>query len=180
LHGGPVIAYNRKTDIWVNDKLYSKYFNEDTTASHIVFAYGLLRAVEGRKIQLVEKARKNEASLTKAEATQLQFFRKRGSIYILVSAIAACIETFTGRRVPNTFRLAFGDRVSPAEAQKIWDTVVSVTVPFCSQLEDAMTDGLKNMEKVSKAIQTFHSLAQSTAAANEATYKTFTHRVKTT
>jgi hypothetical protein len=178
LHGEPVIAYNQKTNIWVNDRLYAKYFNEDTTASHIVFAYGLLRAIETRKIHLVEKARKNELSLTKAEQLQLQFFRKRGSIYILVSAIAACIETFTSRRIPNTFRLSFGDRTSPAEAQKIWDAVVSATVPFCSQLEDAMTDGLKNMEKVNKAIQIFHALAQSTVSANEVTYKQFTNRVK--
>lgn len=178
LHSDPVTAYNQKTNIWANDRLYSKYFNEDTTAAHIVFAYSLLRSIEARKIRLVAKAKENEATLTKAEQQQLQFFRKRGSIYILVSAISACIETFTGRRIPNLFRVSFGEHTSPADSQGIWDAVVGVTVPFCSQLEDAMTDGLKNMDKVNKAIQTFQSLVLSTESANEATYKQFARYIK--
>ena len=53
----PIIAYNQKTAIWVNDRLYSKYFNESTKAAHIVCAYALMRAVENRKKQIVDKSR---------------------------------------------------------------------------------------------------------------------------
>jgi len=41
-HGDPVIAYDKKSDIWVNDGTYLKYFNDQTTAQHVVFSYTLL------------------------------------------------------------------------------------------------------------------------------------------
>jgi hypothetical protein len=40
-HGNPVIAYDRKSEIWISDQLYSSFFKEETTAKHIVFAYSL-------------------------------------------------------------------------------------------------------------------------------------------
>lgn len=31
-HGNPVVAYDRKSEIWISDQLYSSYFKEETTA----------------------------------------------------------------------------------------------------------------------------------------------------
>ena len=67
-HQDPVIAYNKKAEIWVSDKLYSKYFHNHTTGQHLVFAYSLLRGVEEKKTTLVEKSNKvGEKNLTESE-----------------------------------------------------------------------------------------------------------------
>ena len=52
-HGKPETAYHEKSEIWHSNKLYGQYFSELTSAQHIVFAYGLLRAVEATKQSLV-------------------------------------------------------------------------------------------------------------------------------
>jgi hypothetical protein len=48
-HGDPVIAYDRKSDIWINDRTYSNYFKDETTAKHIVFVYSLYHAVSRKR-----------------------------------------------------------------------------------------------------------------------------------
>lgn len=179
LHGDPVTAYNQKTDIWINDRLYSKYFNENTTGAHLIFSYSLLRAVENRKLVLMNKAKKGDDNLTLSEDKQINFLRKRGSIYLLVSAIAACLEVFLGRKIPNLYRIAFGGQVSPNEAQKIWSEIVDVTAPLAAQLEEAINDGLKSIERVNAAIQKFQGLIEVTADANEKKYKSFQSHVIT-
>lgn len=172
-HGEPITAYNKKTNIWVDDRLYSKFFNENTKAAHIVCTYSLLRTVEAKKKSLVDKSKKFISSLALQEEEQLEYFRKRGSTYLLVSAIANCLEVFLDRRVPNLFRISFGNKQSPMEAQKIWDIVLSVTVPFCMQLEPALNGGLNNSKEVSATISTFRSLVQATATANKAIFDKF-------
>ena len=54
-HGDPVIAYDRKSNIWINDRTYSSYFKEETTAKHIVFAYSLYKAIGDKKTDLVDR-----------------------------------------------------------------------------------------------------------------------------
>lgn len=174
-HGDPVIAYNQKSDIWINDTLYSKYFGEDTSAAHIVFCYALLRAVEERKSELVLKS-KERGGLTVADQKQLEFFRHRGSTHLFVAAVAACIETIVGGKVSNLFRVSFGS-LDPATAQRHWRDLVLTMAPLSVHLADAFTDGLKNTDRVKKAIQTFQSLVEVTAAVNKEIYETFSARV---
>src|SRR5690606_1776858 len=154
-HGDPVVAYNQKSHIWVSDRLYSKYFNENTTGVHLVFAYSLLRAVENQKKRLVDKHKQNPDSLTDQESQLLDYFRHRGSTYLLVSAIASSLEAIMGHKISNVFRLSFGEGVSPKEGAEIWSKIVEVTSPFCAQLSEAFSDGLKNTEKVNSAQRTF-------------------------
>jgi len=154
-HGEPITAYNKKTNTWVDDRLYSKFFNENTKAAHIVCAYSLLRAVEAKKKSLVDKSKNSISSLSVQETEQLEYFRKRGSTYLLTAAIAGCLEVFLARRVPNLFRISFGQKRSPAKSQKIWDTIISVTVPFAKNLEPALSGGLNNLKDVDSAISTF-------------------------
>jgi AIPR protein len=177
-HGEPIVAYHQKSDIWILDNLYAKYFNDDTAAVHIVFAYSLLRAVEARKLELVQKAKVRSASLTNLEEKQLAFFRNRGSIYLYVSAVAACMETFLSRKVPNRFKLSFGSGASPAHAQSLWTEIVTKTAPLCGHLEEAVSDGLKNSERVRKAIETFQGLVEVTSEANEKQYHDFASKVR--
>ncbi len=179
LHGDAVVAYNDKANIWIQDVKYAKYFNDETTATHILFAYALLRAVEAKKLELVDKSKLGALSLTASEQKQLEFFRNRGATYLLATAIAACLETFLGRRIPNFFRLSFGPAVSPSVAQSSWMDIVHITAPLCTHLEEAFTYGLSNSERVKKAVQTFQGLVEVTASANEKRYKAFATRVLT-
>jgi hypothetical protein len=58
-HGEPITAYNLKSEIWINDRLYARVFNADTTARHIVFTFSLLNCVEQIKLSLVQKSRQD-------------------------------------------------------------------------------------------------------------------------
>lgn len=175
-HGDPIIAYNQKRNIWVSDRLYSKYFGEETRAAHIVCAYSLLRAVEEKKKSLVDKSKKSSSSLSNIEEGQLDFFRKRGSTYLLTAAIAGCLETFLDRKVPNLFRISFGLK-SPTESRALWLKILDVTTPFCNHLEPALTGGLKNTQNVHTAIQTFRSLVQATVDGNKTIYENFKSKI---
>jgi len=177
MHGDPVTAYNQKTEIWINDRIYSKFFNEETTAPHIVFSFSLLRAVEHRKMMLMTKHKGSPKSLTSAEERQLAFFRKRGSIYLLVSAVSACLETFLGRKIPNIFRLSFGEKTSPREGQRIWTDIIDITAPLCTQLDEALNDGLKGAAPIRAAIEKFQGLVEATADANSSKFKQFRQKV---
>ncbi|GAA5020322.1 putative abortive infection phage resistance protein [Marivirga lumbricoides] len=172
----PIIAYNQKSAIWINDRLYSKYFNEQTKAAHIVFAYSLLKSVESKKQQIVDKSKKS--NLTAAEEDYLAYFRQRGSIFLFSSAIASCLEIFLERKVPNIFRISFGNETSPAQAEVIWLHIIDVTVPFCNQLNDGLDGGLKNTNTVNKVMRTFRSLVQATASANNTIYQSFAKEIK--
>lgn len=177
LHGDPITAYNRKSQIWVDDALYAKVFNDDTRATHLVFAYSLLRAIEDKKIELIAKIKGAGSSLTSSEHKQIEFFRKRGANYLLVTAIAACLEVFLGSKVHNLFRLSFSDKTSPKDGQKLWSGIVETVLPLCVHLDDAFTDGLRSNEKIRKAIDKFQSLVEVTAASNKSVYHQFASRV---
>ncbi|MCP5474256.1 MAG: AIPR family protein [Rhodanobacteraceae bacterium] len=172
----PIVAYNQKSEIWVNDKLYSRYFNDEANGANLVFAYGLLRAVEEKKRGLVARS-KASSGLTSQEEELLDYFRHRGSTYLFVSAVSSCLEVFAGKKVSNSARVSFGQRVSPLESMQIWKEVVDIVSPFTQQLLDALNDGLKNAEKAQKAIGVFRSLVQATAGANADAYKKFSKQL---
>lgn len=172
-HGDPVVAYNQKSNIWVSDRLYAKYFPEEITGAHVVFAYTLLRAVEEGKKNLAAKFKEKPNLLTSQEETLLEYFRHRGSTYLLVSAIAGSLETILGHKVPNRFRIFFGDEMSPAKGKDHWSQIIEVTSPFTTQLSEAFSDGLKNTEKVNAAQSTFRSLVQATSMANSSVFEKF-------
>lgn len=172
----PTVAYNQKSEIWVNDKLYSRYFNDESNGANLVFAYGLLRAVEEKKRDLVARS-KTTIGLTSQEEDLLEYFRHRGSTYLLVSAISSCLEVFVAKKVTNAARISFGHKASPRQAMQIWKEVVDIVSPFTQQLLDALNDGLKNADKVQKSIVVFKSLVQATAGANSASYKNFAKQI---
>jgi hypothetical protein len=174
VQGDPEVAYNQKSDIWALDTLYARYFNDDTTGGHIVFSYSLLRCIEARKGALVAKS-KGSSGLTEPEAKELEYFRQRGSTYMLSSAIASCLETILSRKITKISRLSFGT-MSPSEAQKTWGPVVEVCASFCPQLQEAFADGLKNKERIKKTLGVFQSLVQATANPNAPTFRKFADR----
>lgn len=171
----PIVAYNQKTAIWVSDRLYSKYFNENTKAAHIVCAYALVRAVESRKKQLLDKSKKS--TLPSHEEEYLDYFRQRGSIFLLATATVSCLEIMLGRKVPNIYRISFGNTTSPKQAEENWDSILDATLPFCTQLNRGLTGGLKNTNTVKEVVNTFRSLVQATTASNKSIYQEFATKI---
>lgn len=175
-HQEPVIAYNQKSQIWISDALYSRYFSEQTHADHIVFAYSLLRSVESKKLALVSEM--NRAGvLPEALSQQLDFLRHRGATFLLTSAIAKCLETFLSRAVPNAFRASFRPGTSPQTAVELWSPIVEATIPFAPHLLTAVSRGLKNADEVARVTRTFKSLVEATKSANTHIYSSFTSYV---
>ena len=169
----PLTAYNFKSDIWISDKTYSRFFNDDTNGPNLVFAYALLRAIEHAKQAVVTKSKADSTGLTTQESDLLSYFRHRGSTYLFVAATASCLETFVGRRITSPSKVSFGAKVSPQQATLYWAEIVNLVSPFCQQLSEALSDGLKSNERAQKAIGTFRALVQATAGANTDAYKKF-------
>jgi hypothetical protein len=170
-HQDPVIAYNNKSDIWTVDTIYSKYFTEQTSARHIVFVSSLLRSVVAKKLQLLNKSK--AGSLSKEESQQLEFLQRRGAHFLLCSAIANCLETFLDKPVPNAFRVYFGKQVSPEKAEKFWEPIVEVTIPFCKQLLPAVKKSLNSNDDAKEAISNFKAVVESTKEYHVPRYQAF-------
>lgn len=158
LHGDPTVAYNEKSAIWSRDALYSRYFNEHLSARHIVFCYGLLKAVENEKNYLRAKESIDSTQLTKADKDKLEFYRKRGAVFLLCGAIGECLETITNKVVPNRFALKFSHTTSPDQAAQVWAPTVEALSGLHIHLEKAFSDGLKNQERVRETVKAFSQL----------------------
>ncbi|TFD28964.1 AIPR family protein [Cryobacterium cryoconiti] len=168
-HGRPNLAYNETRTIWDNDATYASIFRETITARHIVFVFGLLRAVDHAKQAIVSIPVDDR---TQAQKRHAEFFRSRGSNLLLVAAIGACIETIIGRPVTDRSRLTFKRNLSPADATERWQPVVDTLLSFSKQLSPATDLGLKSQERVAKAIEDFSSMVEATRSANPGPFDT--------
>ncbi len=176
-HGDPVTAYNRKSDIWIDDQTYSRYFNQETSAKHIVFVYSLFHAIGKMKLDLVEKSR-TPGALTKIEADQLAFMEKKGALLLICAAISDCIETVVGKAIPNKFRLSFGEQISPKKAEQLWLQVLPPLLSLVTQLNAAFSNNRITTELVKNAIPAFRNVAASVSGANKTTYRKFAAKVR--
>ncbi|MEP9349347.1 AIPR family protein [Xanthobacter sp. KR7-225] len=163
IHGAPTVSYNEKSAIWSRDVLYSRYFNEQLTATHIVFSYSLLKSIENEKNSLRLKEGSGNI-MSNAETAKFAFYRKRGSVFLLAAAIGECLETITDRVIPNRFLLSFGKTVSPEKAVAIWTPTVEALSGLHSQLEKAFSDGLKNQETITETTKAFSQFVASVRA----------------
>lgn len=162
-HGEPNLAYNETRSIWDNDAVYSRVFRDTVTAPHIVFAYGLLKAIEQAKLKILGIA---EDERTDAQKRHAAFFSSRGSNYLLVAAIGSCIETILGVAVADRHSLRFKKSLSPAQSTGAWQPVVDLAMAFSGQLVPATDRGLKAQDRVKKAIEDFSSMLEAVRSAN--------------
>ena len=108
----------------------------------------------------------------------MQFFRRRGSIIMMLAAISGSIEVFLDKPVPDRTSLQFKENLSPAKAAALWQPIVDAALSFSSQLMDATDLGLKNAEVVTKARQNFQGMIEATADANRERYSAFSELVE--
>ncbi|MCK4734130.1 MAG: AIPR family protein [Methanophagales archaeon] len=170
-HRAPGVAYHKKTHIWESDSLYAKYFNDQITAKHIIVAHSLLKAIQNKKISLFRKSK--TGALTELETSQLDYYRKRGSIFMMEAAIASCMEIFLDRQIPNLFKIKFKRSISPDDGVKIFEPIVNSASSFSNPLLNGLSDGFKNEKAVNDAIRTFRSLINSIKEANSKIFSTF-------
>lgn len=176
-HGDPITAYNKKTEIWKNDAIYSKLFNDDTTGGHIVFTYSLLRAIERIKVDLIEKS-SSGPGLKDSEKKLLDFFRVSGSTLLYAAAISKCIETILDKPVPNKFALSFIAKTSPKAGVQIWLPIIYVTVAFAKNLSDSVLSRVSSTASVDVAIDKFAQLVESVAETHRLVFERFEKKVK--
>jgi hypothetical protein len=175
-HQDPGTAYHDLRGIWERDSVYSRYFSEHTTAEHIVFCYSLWKSVVDLKARLTSVP-VEEQTVDDREA--LGFLRKRGSLYLLVAAVAASAEIYLARAVTNSFALSFGDAVSPAVAASYWTPLVEALLPLAPDQLGAVFDsgGLRRKDVVEDHLKAFRTLVASTKRGNAMVFEEFRSRV---
>lgn len=173
-HQDPGIAYNEKRNIWINDKIYAKYFSDHTTASHIVLCFSLLKAIEETKSKLKAS---DEKDLTKENAKLLDIFRKKGSTYLFTAAIASCMEIILQKPVKNAYALRFSSNGKLSELIDLWQPVIDTASPFFPDLNPSLESGLNNTKTIKDNIIQFQKLISSTSSVNKSVYSTFAKKV---
>jgi hypothetical protein len=168
--GRPNLAYNETRRIWEDDAVYASVFSDQTTARHIVLTYSLQKAIEEVKRELSQLP---EDGRTTSQLKHLNFLRRRGSINLLVAAVAESLETVTGRVIPNRGSLEFRDNCSPATATARWRPLIQTLLPFVNQLVSAADNDLKNNERVKDALEKFQSMVEATVESNDRIYTQF-------
>ena len=177
VHNNPHVAYHERAKIWLNDDQYVKFFNDHTTAEHIVWCYSLLKSIENHKTELVTReATKND--LPGDEKEILDFMRKRGSVILVTAAIANCTELILSRSIPNLFRVSFGKTVSPSQAEAYWKHIVEIAIPFAPlQLSESLNRGIDQSEQTRTNIKQFVAMLRSTFRPNKTILDVFASRV---
>lgn len=177
-HGDPVTAYDKKSELWTNEKNYRQFFTERTSARHIVFCYSLLSMINQRKLVLSQKNKDDPTSLTAVERSTLTFLNKKGANYLLVYVIAQCMETVLGKPIPNKFDLLFARNMSPASASKAWMPIVDVILSLSNQLDTAFSRDRISNESVTKTVPNFVGVFASIASLHRTTFDKFGGQVK--
>src|SRR6266446_6889090 len=177
-HGDPVTAYDKKSELWTNERNYRQIFTDRTTARRIVFCYSLLAAVNDRKLELSQKQKNDPSSLTNIENTSLAFLSKKGANYLLVDVISQCMETILSKPIPNRFDLHFARNVSPDTAARFWFPIVDMMLSLSNQLENAFSRNRISNESISKAVPNFVGVVDSISALQKETFEKFASHAK--
>lgn len=135
IHGEPQRAYHGKSRIWEDESLYERFFGP-ASASHIVYATALVRAINDEKRRLREKPERGQV-----EQRVFEFLSQRGAPFLLAAAIGRCQELMLEVAVPDLFRMSFGEQVSPAVAEETWTPVVRSLAGFHNKLGPAAESG---------------------------------------
>lgn len=167
-------AYHDLRLIWERDDKYSAYFGDHTSATHIVFCWALLRAVQQKKARLVAA----ETELTGPDESTLAFLRKRGATFLLVAAIGSTLDTILDRAVPSLYRLSFGPTTSPATAAEHWAPIVEALSDFAGQL-DTSTAGtaIQRHENTAARVIAFHQSVAAVKTPLKGTFDAFAMQV---
>ncbi|MGZ8874732.1 MAG: AIPR family protein [Halobacteriota archaeon] len=172
-HGDPVTAYDKKSELWTNEKHYRQIFTDRTTARHIVFCYSLLIAVNDRKLKLSQIQKQDPAALKDIDNKILNFLNKKGANYLLVYVISQCMEIIMSKPIANRFDLHFRENISPTNAASIWFPIVDMMLSLSNQLDNAFSRNRISNESVSKTVPNFKGVIASISGLHKETFSRF-------
>ncbi|MGH2508548.1 MAG: AIPR family protein [Ktedonobacteraceae bacterium] len=175
-HGDPNLAYNRKSEIWEVDQQYGRYFREATTARHLFLCFCLVRAIGAKKRELREVSGDQR---TEQQARQLQFLSQRGAVYLLISAIAAGLESVLGRSLPSLFSVEFATVDDVPAAVEAWTPIVAMALSLSGALLPGTEQGLKNSDNVQTVIATFQGQLEAIKEPLKETFEKLAALVRT-
>jgi hypothetical protein len=176
-HGDPVLAYDKKADIWTLDALYLRYFNDKTTARHIIFCVSLVSCLTKKRLRLMELTRNGDA-LTDQQKLQLSFLDKKGAAYLIVHAISQGLETILERVVTNRFGVRFRQNLSIDSASTAWEPIVDIYLALSAQLDSAFNRNRIANERLKDTTQHFNGVIQSLSMAYGPQFKAFSDMVE--
>ncbi len=177
-HGEPVIAYDKKSELWTSDARYSKIFTDRTTAGHIVFCFSLLDLITATKSELVKASRTDSDSQTEVDRKKLNFLSQKGANYLLIYSVSQCMETILGRKIPNKFDLRFTKNLSPEKASELWLPIFEMVLSLSSQLDDAFSRNRISSEGVESTVPKFVGIIESLKSVHQATFSAFESNVQ--
>ena len=163
-HGEPDTAYHAKNQIWRDNVTYARFFSDKTSAAHVVFCVGLVRAVRMYKANL-----RSSEERTLLQERVFEFLSHRGSDFLLTAAISQCLEEIVGRAITDRWAVSFGAEVSLDVAVEYWAPVVRSLANSEAKLKSAAKSGdLRDRSKVDGAISDFHAAVASNREGNSA------------
>jgi hypothetical protein len=136
-HSDPFLVHADPARIWSDDGLYGSLFGDHTSARHLLFCFSLQRAIERAKREYAAMC-VQDPSLTGPKREVHDFLRLRGSVPLLINAVAHCMETLLGRSVPDPFTLAFARKPALDTAVKHWSRVLMHVLPFAPRLAEVL------------------------------------------
>jgi hypothetical protein len=92
--------------------------------------------------------------------------------------VADCLEIILQRAIPNRFRLAFGERISPERAERLWVDVLEPLFALVGQLNVAFSADRISTELAKNAIPAFRNVVAAVSSANKSRFKKFRSSVK--
>ncbi|PGN04344.1 AIPR family protein [Priestia megaterium] len=147
----PIIAANKKSEIWINNDLYTIVFNDHTNAGNIILVYSLFRSIETYKLNIEAKNDK-----TDSDKKLLEFLRYIKSYYMIISAIAHSFEEILDKPIANKDKLSFGN-ITATEGIKKWEIILPSLLSLLegSLIEVLNENEMNNKERIKRAIVKF-------------------------
>ncbi|QYK04742.1 AIPR family protein [Shewanella zhangzhouensis] len=152
-HDHPNSSYHEKKDIWENDSLYKKAFDNTVTAGHLLFLYTLHEAINEVKADYGSKFR--HGNLISTDESKHEFLRMPGVSFIIIHAVASIMEMILGGPIANPYTLAFRENVSRTDAIAMWKLVINQVIKRTSRLMPATKNRLSRRQDITDAINAF-------------------------
>ncbi len=154
-HEHPTSAYHRKKDIWDDEELYQKAFDDTITMGHIIFVYSLNEAISQTKSEFNEQYRHNQ--LPEVDAIKHKLLTQPGVSLLMIHAIASIMEIILGSAIPNKYILSFKEGVKRDQAKELWLPVIKRVLTRSALLEPATAGRLSKRKDISEIITRFQS-----------------------
>ncbi|HZN70114.1 MAG TPA: AIPR family protein [Micromonosporaceae bacterium] len=163
-HGDPGTAYFEPGAVWARGDLYHHYFNEATTARHLLLCWGLARAIDERRQEL-----RQQSDLSPSKQAQLEYLNRRGSTMLLIAAVAGCLDAVIDRCPTDRFRLRCGEKAGLADAVDLWRRVVAAVGPGLDRLSPVLVDArkLRRREEVDAVVKAFREVVSPWLSDND-------------